>query len=344
MRNNQPVSALCIQLSALIFFLTVPFFFTACGTDSNHFKIDGRFIHLNQGEFYVYSPDGGLDGLDTIKVNGGRFAFEMPCNRECILMLVFPNFSEQPIFAAPGETADLKGDASHLKEMEVTGTKANKMMTMFRKQIVSASPPDIVKYADQFIQDNPDSPVGAYLVSKYFMQGSPNFKRAVELIDIMQEKQKENGYLIRLRKMAETQTKGSIGSKMPVFSGVTVYGEKVTQQDLTGSKLAVLSVWSSWNFESMTMQKELKKLQRKAGGQLKLVSVCVDAFKKECINRIEQDTIKWPTICDEKMFEGDVISQTGLSAVPDNIVIQNGKIIARGLNVQELREKIESHL
>jgi hypothetical protein len=92
------------------------------------------------------------------------------------------------------------------------------------------------------------------------------------------------------------------------------------------------------------MQKELKKLQRKAGGQLKLVSVCVDAFKKECINRIEQDTIKWPTICDEKMFEGDVISQTGLSAVPDNIVIQNGKIIARGLNVQELREKIESHL
>ena len=26
----------------------------SCGTDGNHFKIDGRLLNLNQGEFYVY--------------------------------------------------------------------------------------------------------------------------------------------------------------------------------------------------------------------------------------------------------------------------------------------------
>ena len=33
---------------------------SSCGTDSRHFRIEGRLLHLNQGEFYVYSPDAAL--------------------------------------------------------------------------------------------------------------------------------------------------------------------------------------------------------------------------------------------------------------------------------------------
>ena len=94
---------------------------------------------MNQGEFYVYSPDGDIDGIDTIKVVGGRFTFERPCERPVMLMLVFPNFSEQPIFAEPGKSVEIKADASHMKEMEVKGTKANEQMTTFRKQTASST-------------------------------------------------------------------------------------------------------------------------------------------------------------------------------------------------------------
>ncbi|MBQ1646571.1 MAG: DUF4369 domain-containing protein, partial [Prevotella sp.] len=160
----------------------------SCGTDSQHFKIDGRFLHLNQGEFYVYSPDGGIDGLDTIKVQAGRFVYETPCTRPCILMMVFPNFSEQPIFAEPGKTVSVQGDASHLKEMETTGTKSNELMTKFRKEVANSSPPETKKQVEQFIKDYPDSPVGVYLVSKYFMQVEPNYKKANELIEAMLKK------------------------------------------------------------------------------------------------------------------------------------------------------------
>lgn len=74
----------------------------SCGTDSKHFKFEGRFLHLNQGEFYLYSEDGAVSGIDTIKVEGGRFAYEMACEAPTTLILVFPNFSRQPIFAEPG--------------------------------------------------------------------------------------------------------------------------------------------------------------------------------------------------------------------------------------------------
>ena len=116
---------------------------TACGVDGNHFKLSGRFLNMNQGEFYVYSPEGGVDGIDTIRVMGGRFTYERPCEREAMLMLVFPNFSEQPIFAEPGKSVDIKADASHMKEMEVAGTKTNELMTKFRKQTAKLSPPDV---------------------------------------------------------------------------------------------------------------------------------------------------------------------------------------------------------
>ena len=40
----------------------------SCGTDGKHFKFEGRFLHLNQGEFYLYSEDGAVSGTGTIQV------------------------------------------------------------------------------------------------------------------------------------------------------------------------------------------------------------------------------------------------------------------------------------
>lgn len=113
----------------------------SCGTDSRHFKLEGRLLNLNQGEFYVYSPDGAMRGLDTIKVQAGRFSYITECDAPKTLVIVFPNYTEQPVFAQPGKSVDIKGDASHLKEMTVKGTKDNELMNKFREQIHSASLP-----------------------------------------------------------------------------------------------------------------------------------------------------------------------------------------------------------
>ena len=316
----------------------------SCGTDSHHFKIDGRFLHLNQGEFYIYSLDGGLDGLDTIKVQAGRFAFEMPCSRPCILMMVFPNFSEQPIFAEPGKTVSIKGDASHLKEMETTGTKANELMTKFRKQIANASPPETKEYASVFIKDHPESPVGAYLVSKYFMQVEPDFKQANELIETMIQKQEKYGFLIRLHQLSQSLSKLSPNGKLPSFQATDLDEKPVSSSMLSGAEVGVVTLWASWNYDSMNMQRELKKLLRKTGGRLKIISISADASLKSCNEIIQRDSISWPNICDGEMLEGELIRKIGFASIPDNIIIHHGKIVGQTLNIQQLREKIEELL
>ena len=134
-----------MRMKRIAYILVFSLLLVSCGTRSGYFKMEGRFLHMNQGELYVYSPDGGVDGLDTIKIEAGRFAYEKPCSKPSTLIVIFPNYSTQPIFAESGEAVEVKADASHLKEMEVEGTEENELMTKFRKQIANASPPQEVK-------------------------------------------------------------------------------------------------------------------------------------------------------------------------------------------------------
>ena len=95
--------------------LAVMLLLTGCGPGGNSFRIEGRLRHMNQAEFYVYSPDGGMKGIDTIKVHEGRFSYETMLRDEATFVVIFPNFSELAVFGKPGEKAVIKGDASHMR-------------------------------------------------------------------------------------------------------------------------------------------------------------------------------------------------------------------------------------
>ena len=218
----------------------------SCGTDKRHFKIDGRLLNLNQGEFYVYSPDGSLGGVDTIKVQAGRFTYKVECQKEMTLMIVFPNFTEQPVFAAPGKSVDIKGDASHLKEMTVKGTKANELMNQLREQIANASPAEIQKYAKQFVEDHPESIVSMYVVRNFFLQkDNPDFATARLLIDKMIESQPNNNALKTLQQTVRNHTPIPHNGSVPKFAAYDINGKQVNNAMLAKADTAVVIAWAT---------------------------------------------------------------------------------------------------
>jgi hypothetical protein len=235
----------------------------------------------------------------------------------------------------------LKADASHLKEMEVTGTDENKLMNQFRKQVVDASPPETVKFAAQFIKDHPESAVSVYLVRKYFITApQPDYKQAFQLIRIMQKQQPKNGTLNRLALQLKALSTLVTGARLPAFTAYDVRGNRLSNAVLN-APIAVVSVWASWSFDSQNFQRALKPLIRKSHGRLKALSICVDPSKKDCQEALKRDSLSWPTICDGQMLETPILKTLGLYSVPDNILLQNGKIIARGLNAIELQNRLE---
>lgn len=324
---------------------TLALLLAACGVDGKRFRVEGRFLNLNRGEFYVYSTNGLIDGIDTVKLEGGRFTYDIPCEREGTLVMVFPNFSEQPIFAQPGKSVDIEGDASHLKELTVKGTKDNKLMNQFREAIVNASPPQVAKIAAMFAADNPTSLVSVYLVRRYFITTpTPNYKEAERLVKLLLAQQPKNGELNRMQTLISTLAKTSVGAPLPAFQARSTKGEKVSQQPYNKAAVAVFNVWSTTNMQSMEIQRMLKQKVRDSKGKLQVVSLCVDPILRECNDVLQRDSISWPNICDGAMFEGDVAKKLGIYTVPFNILLKNGKIIARDLDNNQLKEQLDKLL
>lgn len=378
-----------VPLMAVVFTLVAALVCTSCGTDSRHFRIDGRLLHLNQGEFYVYSPDGTINGLDTIKVQAGRFSYEVACDRPMTLMIVFPNFTEQPVFAQPGKSVDLKGDASHLKEMTVKGTKDNELMNKFREMIRNAAPPEMKKCAQLFVQDHPESCVGAYLVDRYFIHdANPDTKTAVRLVDLMIEKQPENGYLKRQKRQLTASFVATKGADIPNVLGTTVDGKTIGRVQLTKAPVTVVCALATWKYESMSQFRRLAAYAASQQGRVAVVGVSIDASPSLVCSQLasqigisdsasglafgpssgsssgsasgsssgsssasasaaaqgsssSRSSSTCYVVCDGKMVESPFFTRLGLTGVPDNIVIKNGRIAAAHLTDNQLTEFIK---
>lgn len=322
------------QIVYTLFFILL---LVSCGSRSGHFKMEGHLLHINQGELYVYSPDGAIDGLDTIKIQGGRFTYEVPSQYAATLVLVFPNFSTQPIFTEPGEAVDIKADAARLKEMEVEGTDANELMTDFRKAIASASPPEVVKLATTFTEQHPESAVGVYLVRKYLVETeSPDYKKAAKLAELMHQHQPENGAIVRLMAQLKGLKEAKIGEKLPRFSAKDLNGKVITSGDLNGKEV-IINVWASWNYESMETQRILNQIAKDR--KVKVIGVSLEPTANEARNALKANGIEFQNICDGMMFESSVLKTLGLNTVPDNIIVKNGRIVERRINSNTLRER-----
>lgn len=324
-------------MKRIVLFLLLVLILISCGTRSGHFKMEGRFLHMNQGELYVYSPDGGIDGLDTIKIEAGRFAYEIPCSKPATLVIIFPNYSVQPIFAESGGSVEVKADASHLKETEVKGTDDNELMTKFRKQIANSSPPDELKYAIQFIKDHPESTVSVYLLNRYLIQTeTPDYKQAANLLKILLKEQPGNVTLGRLQRQISGLGTLRIGDKLPNFTAKDVNGKLINNATLANQTI-IISTWAAWSYESLDFQRALNDAVK--AGKIAALGISVDANPKEVRQALKNDDITFPNVCDGKMLSTPLLKTFGLTTVPDNIVVRNGKIIERGITANTVRQR-----
>lgn len=314
----------------------------ACSSRRGRFRIKGHFLHINQGQLLVYSNDGAMVGIDTINVSGGRFSYEIPCNAPGTLMFVFPNYSEHPVFTEPGGSVDMNADASRLKEMEVTGTEQNKLMTNFRKQTAQMSPPEVARHAELFIGDHPGSHVSEYLLRRYLVvTNKPEYGKALQLLDKMIAEQQDNGRLVRLRNDIMLMKNTGTGMTMPNFSVHSTDGRTINNKELQGN-VTIITTCAAWQNESINQLRMLKQKMKDTGNAFKVITICFDASSEQIKRALGQDSISWPMVCDGKMFEGRLAAQFGLYNVPDNIIFnKQGRAVERNLDTEKLIKKID---
>lgn len=299
---------------------------------------------MNQGEFYVYSPDGAINDIDTIKVQGGRFAYEIPCESEGTIVIVLPNYTEIPVFVEPGKSVDMTADASHIKDVEVTGTDANERMTEWRKNTSSQSPDGLKKQAEQFIRENPSSIVSRWLLRKHFVvTAMPDLKKAKELVRLMEKSTDKEPSVMRLVVGLENLPL-QVGDVLPAFKAKDLRGNDVLASQYRVGKSVIL-VWSSWDYEGQSISRRvLRKIEemKSDGKQVpKVLGISIDASAVKAKKTIGNDSTAWSTICDGLMWDSPVVKAMGSTRVPDNFILENGKVKACHLGAEELLKQLD---
>lgn len=333
------------HLCLLSLLIIVIFSLWSCGPSSGYFRIEGRFRNFNQGTFYVYSPDGKTNKLDTVKVSDGRFSYEVELEGKATYILLFPNFSEQVVFGESGATAKVSGDASHLKEMEVTGTDENELMAKFRQNANRLTPPEATDAAAEFVNEHPESIVSIYLLKRYFLQTTnPNYTKASQLLATMLKATPDNARLAKLKRQVDKLKASDKGSQMQDFSATDIYGKKISKKEIT-AKVSVVNAWASWNYDSQKMQRQLDKLKKEHHTDMAVLGICLDAATADCKQRVENDSLKWPNVCDGLMWDSPLLKLFGIGTVPGNVVFDSkGRVVARNLDTQKMEEKVNDLL
>ena len=172
----------------------------------------------------------------------------------------------------------------------------------------------------------------------------PNYKEAARLLKLLLAEQPKNGELNRMQSLISVLAKTAVGASLPPFQARSTKGEKVSEQLCNKAPVAVFSVWSTTNMQSMELQRMLNQKVRSSKGKLKAVGLCIDPIQRECKDILERDSISWPNICDGAMFEGNVAKKLGVYSVPFNILLKNGKIVAKDLDANQLKERLDKLL
>ncbi len=318
-------------------------FFTSCGRHSDRFHLEAQFKNLNQSEFYIYDPETGEK--DTLAVNDGRFVYDRVQQDTTTLVILFPNFSEMPIFATPGATVKMEGDVSHLRETEIKGTKENEQMTAFRLKTIDMMPPEVEKEAELFINEHPTSIVSNYLFHHYFLQAfSPDYKKSRQLAALLHKAQPSNLYLARIDHLMEDLTHYAAEGPLPPFTAVSTKGDTITNKTLSGDANVIIA-WASWSFDSQNPMHTLQTLKKDHGQRLKVVSISLDASPSEGRSMLERDSIQWPNVCDSLLWQSPILTQLSIATLPANIVTdKHGNIVGRNLSTADLKAKVESLL
>ena len=317
----------------------------SCGAESGRFRIEGRLANMNQAEFYIYNMDGGSLRLDTIKVVDGRFIYETDLEHQGTFVILYPNFSDQVVFGESGAVVEMVGDASHLKDMEVTGTDDNDLMTAWRIHANTLTPTEVNKSAVEFIKEHPASIVSNYLLSRYLvLDDSPDYQQAEELSLLLQKEQPQNGRLLNLSKLLAGLKNYQEGKKLPDFSATDINGKRVSRESLNG-ELNVICLWATWNYDSQSILRKLNKLRRDYGSRLSLLSICLEPSVKDCRRFVERDSMRWSHVCDGRMWESPLVTKLGFSDMPGNLFVdRHGKIVAVDVKNKDIEEKVKLFL
>ena len=290
---------MCLALIAL----------ASCQGRKGEMRIMGHFANLNEAQLCVLSPDGGMEGIDTIHIRDGEFDWRTPCSQDqATFLIVYPTYSTLAVFGGSGQVAHIEGNAQHLSAVSVSGNPSNELYTKYRQETDSLSDLQKDSIRIRYIRQYGNIPLSRFLEHDWLSRRKP---------ESLQKGQKIPNFTLRMRS-----------------------GQSIGSLDLRGRNV-LIAFWANWKGGSGIVNHHIRKARRICARPLVCISYSLDV-DQGALDYVERmDSITWHSYCDQMGFQSPLASRLGIRTLPYYVLVDEHGHIAES---SDQWTDIEKHL
>lgn len=196
------------------------------------------------------------------------------------------------------------------------------------------------KWLLDWVKSHPKSYVAQFHIINQLMYNVTTEELRILFDNISPEIEKNNLSSMIESKLQKLEN-SAVGQIAPDFSMANTEGETESLSSHFGTYL-LIDFWASWCGPCRADSEKMVAIYNKYHSKgYHILGVSLDSKKENWLKAIEEDGLSWDHLSDLKGWENEAAQLYGVSAIPHTVLIDpTGKIIARGLNVEELDNKL----
>jgi thiol-disulfide isomerase/thioredoxin len=148
----------------------------------------------------------------------------------------------------------------------------------------------------------------------------------------------------KIVEFCEASDRRQLGKKFIKYSAKTVQDQDFELNQILGESYVFVDCWASWCGPCRKEMPQIRNLYRKYKNRgFKVLSVSFDSDKKLWKEAIEYDKIEeFINVSELNHYDNTIANTYRINFIPDNFLLdKDGKIIANGLNPQQLEEMLK---
>ncbi len=304
------------------------------------FSLSGNTTGIENGTILYFEDNLTGELIDSCIVNNNSFKFQtVLSNSPLLVVLRLKDHTQYRFLWLENNQMTFDGTKTNFKNANVTGSNSENLSQALDKQEANLSRKDIRKLDIEFVENNPNSIVSAYILSVYSKTWGK--EKTINLFEQFSKENRNSEYGKEIAKYIELNKNPKIGEQFVDFEMSDPNGNFKRLSNYKG-QIILLEFWSSWcvpcRRENPNLVKTYEKFKQNG---FEIFAVSLDEKKDSWLDAIEKDHLKWEHVSDLGGHNNKAALIYGINNIPDNFLIdRNGTIIARDLKGDELNEKL----
>jgi len=308
--------------------------------EESAFSLTGKTNNFENGKVLYLKDNLSEKIIDSAIVTNNEFLFKTKISKFPSRVLLYnKEFSHWRDIWIENNKMIFDASQSDFKNAKVSGSASENLVQKLYENAGGLSFEERNKLEKDFVKDNPNSVVSAFILSVFSRDWGREFTK--ESYERFSGDIKKSEYGNRISNYITLNRDVEIGDQ---YSNVVMNDKNGNPKELSKllGEVTLLEFWASWCGPCRKENPDLVKIYEKYKTKgFQIVAISLDKDKEKWQSAIEKDGLSWSNFCDFEVWESKAALMYGVYAVPENFLIdKNGKIVARNIRGEKLNEKL----